>query len=154
MNREENHVVRHGTERDDDDDPEYALEHTGVDGPIRDFIHELSGVSAAVCSGSGGYAHYRCYTTRRRRRLAIGLMVCRRAYRLERHQQRHEEDRTALHSRIISRLVRLEVEGERAGNDAVRQCPGPERSADEAADLLRQVLQHFDLEPIEVVSHR
>ena len=38
-----------------------------------------------------------------------------------------------LYSRIISRLVRLEVEGERAGDDAVRQCPGPERSADEAA---------------------
>ena len=58
-----------------------------------------------------------------------------------------------LHSRIIPRLVRLEVKGERAGNDAIRQCPGPERSADEAADLLRQLLQHFDFESIEVVSH-
>ena len=58
-----------------------------------------------------------------------------------------------MRSRIVPRLVRLEVEGERAGDDAVRQCPGPERSADEAADLLRQLLQHFDLEPIEVVSH-
>ena len=48
MNREENHVVGHGTERDDDDDPEDARKHTSVDGPICDFIHELVDVSNII----------------------------------------------------------------------------------------------------------
>ena len=52
MDREEDHVVGHGTERDDDDDPEDARKHASVDGPICDFIHELFDISTTEYSDS------------------------------------------------------------------------------------------------------
>ena len=41
MHREKDHVVRHGTERDNDDDPDEAREHAVVDGPVRDLVKNL-----------------------------------------------------------------------------------------------------------------
>ena len=41
MYREIDHVVRHRTERDDDNDASDAREHTAVDGPICNLVEEL-----------------------------------------------------------------------------------------------------------------
>ena len=41
MYREIDHVVRHRTERDDDNDASDAREYTAVDRPIRDLVEEL-----------------------------------------------------------------------------------------------------------------
>ena len=42
MDRQEDHVVGHGAEGNNDDDPDKACKHSVVDGPICDLVQELA----------------------------------------------------------------------------------------------------------------